>query len=375
MFLLLSYCVFAGVTASEPERHYGLKSSSVCLHRGISSAFVQGSWTFEKTAVAYDSGVTDKYRGKVDHNRQNHSLCINNLTGADSGNYELSFFSNDQQSKEIHTLTVQDHVPCPIIRTSVLSSNLSAGFCNFTVNCSVYGDWVWSLCDEKHCPTSQRSFTKVKITITADNQTITCSGKNHVSESKVSESMEGRCLNEPSPELKEEAKTLKLEGTRLWVIVALSVICLGSVVVFCWIFLTKPKEETAVAPLVQSQIVEASPQNGREDLSSDQIEPEYENVEPDNTDVTPKEEVEPKPLLQTDSIYCFLQLPAAVAKTEKTEEGKEKKGNKTMGEGAAAVTVYSVVNCVQIHSQSTERLFSEASEEASVNTSRDEEVV
>ncbi|KAK9524904.1 hypothetical protein VZT92_017267 [Zoarces viviparus] len=76
------------------------------------------------------------------------------------------------------------------MRVSGLHSNLSAALCNITVNCSIRDEWVWSFCDGEGCRTSQRSLRKVNITIFTDNTSIVCSGNNHVSTSKVYESIE-----------------------------------------------------------------------------------------------------------------------------------------------------------------------------------------
>lgn len=90
-------------------------------------------------------------------------------------------------------VNVADAVPTPVVRMSAVHFNLSGELCNITVNCSIQDDWVWSVCVEDSCRTSQRSLRKVNITVSAENRTVTCSGNNYVSTSSISVSAEAMC--------------------------------------------------------------------------------------------------------------------------------------------------------------------------------------
>ncbi|XP_054457871.1 T-lymphocyte surface antigen Ly-9 [Anoplopoma fimbria] len=193
MLLLLSCWMIAGVTAKDqPSLHYRVKNSSICIQ--VEKSLRQNTWLLNKKAIVLDKIITPRYKDKVDYDPINHTLCINKLTETDSGNYTFQFInSEDEQSEEIHRLIVQESVPRPVIRMSGLHSNLSAGQCNITVKCSIRDEWVWSVCDEVSCITSEESLREVNITIFTGNRSIVCSGNNHVSTSNVSESTEAMC--------------------------------------------------------------------------------------------------------------------------------------------------------------------------------------
>ncbi|XP_028420157.1 T-lymphocyte surface antigen Ly-9 isoform X3 [Perca flavescens] len=197
MLLLLICWIIAGITAEDPPmRHYRVKNGSLCLKVGGSPPFQDVKWHFNKKIIVMTKNITPNYKGKVDYNSSDHSLCIKKLTETDSGDYKISYIisstdSDVEESDEIHRLIVEDTVTRPVMRMSGLHSNLSVGFCNITVNCSIQDDWASSVCNEDSCETSQRSlFRKVNITIFTDNSSIICSGNNHVSTSNVSKSIE-----------------------------------------------------------------------------------------------------------------------------------------------------------------------------------------
>ncbi|KAK5893368.1 hypothetical protein CgunFtcFv8_006245 [Champsocephalus gunnari] len=203
MFLLLSFTwIIAGITAEiPPAMHYRVKNSSLCLHIKP-PGYQEYEWLFEKDLIVHSKNIKTKYKDKVYYNPKNGSLCITKLNETDSGTYSLSFInSDDERAIETHKLIVEETVSRPFIRSSPLHFNLSADPCNITVNCSVQGDWVCSVCDNNSCTISQRSlFSKVNITIFLHNRVIVCSGNNNVTKSNVSESMEGMCFGKSNPE-------------------------------------------------------------------------------------------------------------------------------------------------------------------------------
>ncbi|XP_070786304.1 uncharacterized protein [Enoplosus armatus] len=195
MLLLLSCWIIAGITAEgPPTRHYRVKNSSLCLHVGKPPGYLPPTtWLFNEKVIVVNEDISPNYTDKVVYNPKNLSLCINQLTERDSGIYKVTIIVKFVQRTESHRLIVEETVPTPALWMSVMRSNLSAGFCNITVNCSIWDDWVWSVCDGDSCRTPQRSFRRVNITISADNRFIVCSGNNHVSTSNVSESINATC--------------------------------------------------------------------------------------------------------------------------------------------------------------------------------------
>lgn len=81
---------------------------------------------------------------------------------------------------------MSDVVPRPVIQKSA-HSNLSADLCLTTVKCSVWEDWVLSVCNESVCLTSERSLRTVNLTVSAGYRSVFCIGRNDVSASNISE--------------------------------------------------------------------------------------------------------------------------------------------------------------------------------------------
>lgn len=85
--------------------------------------------------------------------------------------------------------SMSEAVPKPVIQMQALHSNLSAELCNITVNCSIWGDWVSSVCNGSVCQTSGRSLETVNITVSAGSRSVICSGSNFVSTSNISKTI------------------------------------------------------------------------------------------------------------------------------------------------------------------------------------------
>ncbi|XP_063324710.1 T-lymphocyte surface antigen Ly-9-like [Pelmatolapia mariae] len=169
--------------------YYGLKNSSVCLNVKKLPEYERVEWKFNTTIIADDRKINPKYTDRVTYSAGNLSLCIKNLADTDAGIYELSLSRDFISVSEKHQVIVQDVVPRPVIIMSNFSSNQSAGLCSITVNCSIQGYWLWSVCDEDGCRTSQKSFSEVNITIFTENRAVVCRGNNHVSTNKASQSL------------------------------------------------------------------------------------------------------------------------------------------------------------------------------------------
>lgn len=91
-------------------------------------------------------------------------------------------------------LVLVEAVSIPVMKVVSLYSNSSRGQCNITVNCSVKDVWALSVCNGRQCTLSQQSLTVVNITISNDNSTIQCTGKNHVSAETNSQPMKDMCI-------------------------------------------------------------------------------------------------------------------------------------------------------------------------------------
>nr|XP_020495968.2 uncharacterized protein LOC109988725 [Labrus bergylta] len=319
MLLLLSCVIIAGIAADGPPKmHYRVKNSSLCLQVG-KSATLDVQWSYYDKVIVFQKSVTPNYTDKVDYNASNHALCLKKLTEKDSGDYKaLIVDSKYKKSTETNRLIVQESVPKPVIRMSLMGSNLSAGSCNISINCSVLDEWLWAVCHEDSCRPFQRSLSKVNITILAHNRSVVCSGHNQVSKSKVSKSIDATCYSKRTNEHEEKSSS----SSRLIVIViAVAVgVTLCAFISFlikrlCWTEYNG--HQTSTAQLIQSQPIEAQsqPVSSESPSSSTQPDVSYENVEAaepsqiNHPTSHPKEELESKESQTVDTVYSVLQLP------------------------------------------------------------------
>lgn len=338
LLLLLSCWIITGIMANRPSTtHYAWKNSSVCLHVQKPPPYIRGEWKFAKKVIVYDNTTTPNFKKKVVYSPGNLSLCINELTDTDTGIYEVSFMDSEYDAiLEKHQVIVEEIVPKPVMIMSVLQSNLSAGFCNITVNCSIQDDWLWSFCEEDGCRTSQESFSKVNITINIHNRSVICRANNHVSRNDASESI-AMCYRTFEPEDKEEFPQLLQIGL-------ISAPC--ALLVFCIIISAAcclHRARTRNPRTIQSQPVEAPPQSGPRvsTSSSSQAEASYENVEvtqPNQTS-SPREELDSKQNNQVDTIYSILQMPNAAACLGKSDSSSNTKGHKNQQEALTSESV------------------------------------
>ncbi|XP_042257148.1 uncharacterized protein si:ch1073-220m6.1 [Thunnus maccoyii] len=344
MFLLLSF-IIAGTMAEDPSMiHYRLKNSSICLHVKKPPPYQSGQWTFAEKAIIYGNSINPDYAEKVDYEPKNLTLCVRDLNETNSGIYQVSFVDSKFNAiTESHKVIVQDAVPRPVIRMSVLHSNLSARLCTIRVNCSIQEDWVWSVCDENGCKTPQESLSRVNISISIDNRTVVCSGNNHVSTNNVSESVEATCFNKSNPEQKQESQPT----VPVIILIIIIVVVILSFTVFmakkCW-STENNHHQTHIsnAQLMQSQPVEMQPQESlprpRVSTSSSQGDVTYENVETtcasqtSNPTISPGEELGSKQSQEVDTVYSLLQAPAVTASLGKSDNGKNMKACKKIRE-------------------------------------------
>ncbi|XP_049425153.1 T-lymphocyte surface antigen Ly-9 [Epinephelus fuscoguttatus] len=350
MFLLLSCWIIAGVSAEDPPTmHYRERNSSLCLKIRKPPPHKDIKWRFNEKVIVMQMNVTPKYIGKVNYNPQDHSVCINKLNDTDSGSYQVSVTDgNYDESVEKHILIVEETVPTPVIRMSGQHSNLSAGFCNITVNCSIQDDWVWSVCDEDSCATSQRSLRKVNITISTKNRSIVCSGNNHVSTSNVSESIEARCSRKSNSEHGETSEPPTVQ------IIVIAVCVFFGVSLFCAVCVAKGlfstgrnsfQGRTSSAQLIENQPVDAQPQPAQRvstSSTSSQAEASYENVDTSQPCQTSSPTISPREGLgsaqsqKVDTVYSILQAPNVTSSLGKVDGSENTKGPKDVQKASAS---------------------------------------
>ncbi|XP_035770119.1 uncharacterized protein LOC102799477 [Neolamprologus brichardi] len=208
--------------------YYRLKNSSVCLNVRKPPPYKRGEWKFNTIIIVDGTEINPIYKDRVVYTAGNLSLCINNLADTDTGIYELSYRLNFASVSEKHQVIVQDVVPRPVIIMSKLGSNQSAGLCSITVNCSIQDYWLWSVCDEDGCRTSQKSFSEVNITIFTENRAVVCRGNNHVSTNKASEKLT-LCFISNKDE--EKSQQLILKG----ILIPVSILIILGAFSFCLI--------------------------------------------------------------------------------------------------------------------------------------------
>ncbi|XP_026208663.1 T-lymphocyte surface antigen Ly-9-like [Anabas testudineus] len=338
MFLLLSWWIVTGIAAENPPVvHYQLRNTSVCLHVRKSTSYKGSQWRFEKNVIAMDK-ITPNYTNKVDYFPGNFSLCIKELTDADSGTYTFSYVNSEYRSvSEEHRVIVQEMVPRPVIVTSVLHSNQSVGVCNISVNCSIQDDWLWSFCNDDSCRTTQKSLSKVNITISIENRTVVCSGNNHVSTNNASGST-AACFSASNTEHKDTSPSALLS------LVAFPMCLLLVFIVFGAQKLSSTKsDQTSTAHLIQNQHVEVQtqPEPRASTSSSSQAEAAYENVDAICPSPSSSTRVEPGSMSsqKVDTVYSVLQAPKGSLAPGKSDRTKDMKGNQKTQEASASQSV------------------------------------
>ncbi|CAB1345415.1 unnamed protein product, partial [Coregonus sp. 'balchen'] len=139
-------------------------------------------WMIDGNVIAVSEEVSPQYKERVDYNSTDYTLCLRKLEQTDAGIYIAYKVEKWKETQMVVSLY----------------SNYTAGLCDVTVNCSVTGVWVLSVCDGGQCTLSQQSLshTRVNIIISNDNGTIQCTGRNHFSAETNSLRMENICIGE-----------------------------------------------------------------------------------------------------------------------------------------------------------------------------------
>ncbi|XP_074518306.1 uncharacterized protein LOC141784379 [Halichoeres trimaculatus] len=347
MLLLLSCFIITGVPAlCQSTTHYKKKDSSFCLQVQKSPPIEDVRWSFNSKYVVLKGKLSQDYTEKMRFNPNNYSLCINKLGETDSGYYKaLIADSKWHDTSEIHLLIVQEPVPKPVIRMSLGShgSNLSAGICELRVNCSVLGEWLLALCNQDSCRTSERFFSKVNITISAHNQSVVCSGQNHVSVHNASENMEGACYSESNTRPKETPLPLNEMVVVISVVLGVIIFALIACLAVRLCSAKYNRRQTSTAQLIQSQPAEPHPQPTTRDSTSSYSHPgaSYENVDVTQTPVSSptvniQEELGSVESKTVDTVYSVLQLPRVNDSHGKSDKGSSTKDHEVIEVASAS---------------------------------------
>lgn len=321
--LFLTCWSFTGVAATDSlMMHYQLKNSSVCFHVKQKPPFQNGQWAFEDTVIVIDRTVNPNYTERVKIH-ENLTLCINRLTEKDTGIIKFSYVSNFVTKLENHQIIVQDVVPTPVITVTPDNNfNLSSGPCNFTVNCSIQNDWLWSICDKESCRILQKSFKKFNISIFTKSTTVVCSGKNYVSMNNITKSFSTICSVKSNLEQEKESQPSPKISEMVYFIIpliaALFIVCAFIIAKKIW--KSKHNQETSAAQLIQSGPLETQPPSEpRVSTSSSEADPSYENVEtsqPRENSIPRNEQVFSESLM-VDTVYSIPKKPASCIKSDK----------------------------------------------------------
>ncbi|XP_043954185.1 uncharacterized protein LOC122820680 [Gambusia affinis] len=285
IFLLSSWSITGVAAKDSPVMFYQLKNSSVCLHVKKQQSYTNGQWKRDATIIVSGTLINPTYEKRVKFHPKNMTLCISELTESDTGLYKASYPLNFTEVSESYQVVVQGMIPRPVMAVIPENhSNLSAESCDFTVNCSIQDDWLGSICHKNGCRTSQRSFSKVNISIFAENTVVVCSGNNHVSTNNISQNIPTACFVQTNVELKEEIQTFPKKIYIFIIVIAAAVFVF---VILPSFFIARKyrkykhnQEATSVAQLIQSGPLEAQQlSEPRASTSSSEADPSYENVE------------------------------------------------------------------------------------------------
>ncbi|XP_029931898.1 uncharacterized protein LOC115376460 [Myripristis murdjan] len=349
MLLLLSCCIIAGIAANEAQVvQYGLKNSSVCLHVGESAVNLRVDWSFKKRYIILNRKFNPNYTERADYHPGNGSLCIKKLAESDNGVYDAEAPKGFDKLTWEFLLIVQETVPEPDIRVTVLLSNESADFCTIMVNCSIQDSWAFTVCNQDRCPVSQRSFGTINITISLTSTTVVCHGNNHVSTSKSSKRLDKTCFKDQ--DFKTIIKNTWPEGAVLLSILALFLVLSCVLIILVKRYHSSKEwnnQQAETATQVERLSVEAQPAADNEPSSCQPVRVhEVSHI----TTSTPGAGAGPD--LKADSVYCVLQLPFAAASLDKRGNKKDGKGQeKTDSPDAEGTSTCSKV-CYESRNQS-----------------------
>ncbi|KAF6728193.1 hypothetical protein FQA47_004283 [Oryzias melastigma] len=308
-FLLLNCWVFTGILGNdepEPVMHYVQKYQQVCLYVREPPPHKSPSWNFKNTVIANEEDTNPVYTNKAKINRDNWSLCINNISESDTGLYKFTHTIKFTIVTHIHQVIMEEEVPNPQVTVrSAQPSNQSALPCMVNVTCSIHNHLLVSYCGDESCEISQ-TFGNLNISIYVRHKTAVCSVKNHVSNNTSSKSLPAECFaDDPkSKEGEKKTKTWRVMYSTIGFIIA-ALLC-AAFIVACGIWKLRRLKITSSTP---SQTIQSAPfekdQRPEPRLSassSNDAEHSYENLE--DTPIREKSgPVEDQEVEKVDTVY------------------------------------------------------------------------
>ncbi|XP_029944415.1 uncharacterized protein LOC115386296 isoform X2 [Salarias fasciatus] len=284
---------------------------------------MDGHWKKEKKTIASLAFVNPDYEKKVVFSRENFSLCINELTDSDSGVYEALFTDSKYSSHtETHHVTVEGMVPPPVV--VVHASNLSAGSCNITVNCSIQDDWATSHCDADGCKTSQTSTHTFNISIFTEKRTAVCRGNNYVSTNHEIVNIDDCFSHQRKPQK---------HPTSHHILILIMVCCLVCVCVLGLALRCYHHPRRSPAPPKEGQPVQTPSQEEAEVSTPSSC---YENAGQPRPTASPTQQPGSLESPTADTIYAFPNVAASAGK----RDGRKDTGQENTPSTSQSVTVH-----------------------------------
>lgn len=266
------------------------------MDAGGQPPYEHGKWSDERQRIVSDKNINPVYENRIIFYKSNATLCITEVSGNDSGIYTFSYEKNFAHINKRYKLIVEDAVPKPALSLRLEQFNTSIGLCNFTVNCSIDSDWLWTECDQDGCEKTHKSFAQHNITVSADDRRVTCTGNNHVSSQEDSQDFPELCFSSEHPEAPTSDDLFNVK---------ILVLIIIWVVIFVFAFFVAKTillpRRTKQPQVIQSQPLEQQP---RISTSSTLPEASYENVDPENPEANV---AETEPTEKPDTVYCVLQ--------------------------------------------------------------------
>ncbi|KAL4618261.1 hypothetical protein GN956_G20690 [Arapaima gigas] len=208
LVLLITWITLSALTelsaAVEAEDRFGQKGGSVHLTvdgqqkpnlRRLSWK-INSTLILEYTVHRNEVEYFGEFKQKMEFSSTDLSLHIKDLTETDSGVYSAETTDTEGQQTDLkYNLHVQEAVPKPTLKLTLLQLNSSGLSCKVSVNCSVRDSWVSGTCDQVQCSQVQLSpGSDVDLSVKSERGTIFCSGSNGVSRETQSEPVEYPCF-------------------------------------------------------------------------------------------------------------------------------------------------------------------------------------
>ncbi|XP_066508143.1 SLAM family member 5-like [Hoplias malabaricus] len=161
-------------------------------------------WKFNKTEniLEYSKKYKDitpssRLKDRVEFNNETYSLTLKNLQKTDSGLWEAIAAGEKDTVVAVYTLSVLDPVEAPVLTSSPEQSNSDP--CNITVSCSGHDSSISSVCYNKTCPETNKTWNKtIVLSLFTNGSFIICNHSNPVSWKKAVLEMSQVCVDKGS---------------------------------------------------------------------------------------------------------------------------------------------------------------------------------